>query len=118
MDILSTANFWRDTITRSTVARACCSCYHACMKTITLTDEAYARLKDWKIDGNDSFSTVVLRVVPKRGTLADLLDSFHQLPVLTDQQAVIMEEAVAWANTWENSSAGVDAKGGVANGAA
>jgi len=33
-----------------------------------------------------------------------LLESLHQLPILTDQQAVIMEEAVAWANTWENSS--------------
>ena len=32
----------------------------------------------------------MLRVVPKRGTLADLLESFHQLPVLTDQQAVII----------------------------
>jgi predicted CopG family antitoxin len=88
------------------------------MKTITLTDEAYARLKDWKESERDSFSNVVLRVVPKRGTLADLLESFHQLPVLTDQQAIVMEEAVAWANTWENSSAGVDAKTAVANGAA
>lgn len=38
--------------------------YHACMKTITLTDEAYARLKDWKSGAQDSFSNVVLRVVP------------------------------------------------------
>lgn len=88
------------------------------MKTITLTDEAYDRLKDWKIDGHDSFSSVVLRVVPRRGTLADLLDSFHQLPVLTDQQAMIMEESVVWANTWENSGAEADAKGSVASGAA
>ena len=88
------------------------------MKTITLTDEAYDRLKDWKIDGHDSFSSVVLRVVPRRGTLADLLDSFHQLPVLTDQQAMIMEEAVVWANTWENSGAEADAHGSVASGAA
>ena len=70
------------------------------MKTITLTDEAYQRLKEWKEGGNDSFSNVVLRLVPKRGTLADLLDSFQQLPPLSDQQATTMTDAVAWANDW------------------
>jgi predicted CopG family antitoxin len=72
------------------------------MKTITLTDEAYARLKDWKESERDSFSNVVLRVVPKRGTLADLLAGFHQLPVLTEAQAAVMEDAVVWANDWEH----------------
>lgn len=70
------------------------------MKTITLTDEAYQRLKDWKEGGNDSFSNVVLRLVPKRGTLADLLESFKQIPPLSDQQAKTMTDAVAWANDW------------------
>ena len=42
------------------------SCY---MKTITLTDEAYERLKDWKMGPRDSFPSVMLRLVPKRGTL-------------------------------------------------
>jgi predicted CopG family antitoxin len=72
------------------------------MKTITLTDEAYERLKDWKENARDSFSSVVLRVVPKRGTIADMLDSFKQLPPLSDEQAQVMEEAVAWANQWSN----------------
>lgn len=70
------------------------------MKTITLTDEAYQRLKDWKESNNDSFSNVVLRLVPKRGTLADMLESFKQLPPLSDQQAKTMTDAVAWANDW------------------
>lgn len=70
------------------------------MKTITLTDEAYQRLKDWKESNHDSFSNVVLRLVPKRGTLADLLESFSQLPPLSDQQAKTMTDAVAWANDW------------------
>lgn len=77
-----------------------CSCYHAYMKTVTLTDEAYQRLKDWKEGNNDSFSNVVLRLVPRRGTLADLLESFKQLPPLSDPQVKTMTDAVAWANHW------------------
>lgn len=42
---------------------------NGCMKTITLDDEAYRRLKAWKRDHGDSFSTVVKRVVPEAGTL-------------------------------------------------
>ena len=59
-------------------------------------------MKDWKDSSQDSFSNVVLRVVPKRGTLADLLENLKQLPPLTDEQARIMEEAVAWSNDWKN----------------
>lgn len=72
------------------------------MKTITLTDEAYQRLKDWKEGERDSFSNVVLRVVPKRGTLADMLESFKRLPPLSDEQAKTMSQAVSWANDWKN----------------
>lgn len=78
------------------------------MKTITLTEEAYTRLKDWKSGAQDSFSNVVLRIVPKRGTLADMLEGFKQLPPLTDPQAQIMTETVAWANDWRNADDGRD----------
>lgn len=40
------------------------------MKTITLDDEAYTRLKAWKRKGSESFSQVVKRVVPAPGSLA------------------------------------------------
>jgi predicted CopG family antitoxin len=43
------------------------------MKTITLDDEAYERLKAWKHGSRDSFSTVVKKVVPRAGTLGALL---------------------------------------------
>ena len=72
------------------------------MKTITLTEEAYGRLKDWKENERDSFSNVVLRVVPKRGTLADLLNSFQQLPALTDEHARVIQEAIAGENNWRH----------------
>ncbi len=55
------------------------SCVHECMKTISLTDEAYERLKDWKNKPGDSFSKVVLRVVPEKGTLGQMLEDVARL---------------------------------------
>lgn len=66
------------------------------MKTITLTDDAYRRLIDWKSGPTDSFSRVVLRVVPKKGTLGQLLEDVKALPALTDKQARVMEDAAKW----------------------
>lgn len=45
-------------------------CMNFRMKTITLDDDAYERLKSWKHLRGDSFSAVVKRVVPRAGTLA------------------------------------------------
>jgi len=72
------------------------------MKTITLTDEAYARLKSWKVDSADSFSKVVLRSVPKRGTAGDMNDAFAMLPALTGRQSAALQASLAWANDWKN----------------
>ena len=52
------------------------------MKTITLTDQAYERLKSWKT-GRESFSEVVLRTVPKRGRLAISMKPSKGSPVLS-----------------------------------
>jgi predicted CopG family antitoxin len=59
-----------------------------------LTDEAYERLKAWKM-GKDSFSQVVLRTVPKRGTFGDLNESFRALPALSEEQSRLMQETLA-----------------------
>ena len=64
------------------------------MKTITLSEEAYERLKAWKI-GEDSFSQVVIRMVPKRGTFGDLEDAFLVLPVLSAEQSGTMLKSMA-----------------------
>ncbi len=69
---------------------------HEYMKTITLTDEAYHRLKDWKQSGQDSFSSVVLKVVPERGTLSQMLEDVAHLPTLSKKSAAVMEEAAQW----------------------
>jgi predicted CopG family antitoxin len=54
------------------------------MKTITLNEEAYQRLLEWKRNAKESFSQVVLNVVPKRGTALDLLGTIQRLPPLSD----------------------------------
>ena len=66
------------------------------MKTITLTDEAYLRLKEWKDSDAVSFSSVVLKVVPQKGTLGQMLEDVQSLPTLSSKQAKVMEETVAW----------------------
>ena len=43
------------------------------MKTITLDDAAYNRLKAWKKNSSESFSTVVKRLVPEAGSLGAFL---------------------------------------------
>lgn len=70
------------------------------MKTITLTDEAYLRLKAWKTEPSESFSKVVLKAVPKRGTAADMEEGFARLPELTKVQAQSIAESLAWGNDW------------------
>ena len=44
------------------------------MKTITLDEVAYARLKVWKRAPKESFSEVVKRIVPEPGTLGAFLN--------------------------------------------
>jgi len=72
------------------------------MKTITLTDEAYERIAALKTSAKDSFSKVILRVVPKRGTGAQMLAAVAALPPLTDKQVRAIEEVVAHNNDWKN----------------
>lgn len=43
------------------------------MKTITLDDVAYNRLKAWKKTPSESFSTVVKRIIPEAGSLGAFL---------------------------------------------
>lgn len=66
------------------------------MKTITLTDQAYARLKEWKVSEKESFSTVVLKLVPEKGTLGQMVDDISRMTPLTDAQAKVMEDSVKW----------------------
>ncbi len=73
------------------------------MKTVTLTDEAYDRLKSWKDETKNSFSKVVLETVPKRGTFGDFLKHIDKLPPFTDEMQKIFDECRAWDNDPKNS---------------
>ncbi len=69
------------------------------MKTITLDDTAYERLKAWKRGPKDSFSKVVKRVVPQPGTLAAFAGfaETHRTDRLPGNDA--MEEAIEQRST-------------------
>ena len=62
------------------------------MKTISLTDSAYQRLNSWK-DGC-TFSEVVERMVPAKGTIASALAAAEAMPSLTDQEFEALEESI------------------------
>jgi predicted CopG family antitoxin len=74
------------------------------MKTISLTEDAYERLKSWKSPEWDSFSKVVLQMIPKKGTAADMEKAFQALSLLSQEEAKRIEEVMAWGNAWENAS--------------
>lgn len=62
------------------------------MKTISLTESAYNRLNSWK-DGC-TFSEVVERMVPAKGTIASALAAAESLPDLPDKSFDALEKSV------------------------
>jgi predicted CopG family antitoxin len=64
------------------------------MKTITLDEEAYARLRAWKRGSNDSFSKVVKRVVPEAGRLGALANFAHARPPGSDPRDEVLESTL------------------------
>ena len=62
------------------------------MKTISLTDSAYQRLNSWK-DGC-TFSEVVERMVPAKGTIASALAAAEALPSLSEKEFESLEESL------------------------
>ncbi len=77
------------------------SCMHDCMKTITLTEEAYGRLVSWKMNGRDSFSKVIERVVPKKGTMSNVLQAVQHLPPLDESGFEALEKAARSDRSWK-----------------
>lgn len=64
------------------------------MKTITLNDSAYERLSSWKENKRDSFSKVVERMIPAKGTFEAVLSGAGQLPELSAEQVAAMEASL------------------------
>lgn len=79
--------------------------YARAMKTITLDDVAYARLKALKRGAKESFSSVVKRVVPGAGTLGDLLafveaHETDKLPGNEQMEKIIEERSTVKEDPW------------------
>lgn len=67
---------------------------HEHMKTITLDEEAYGRLKSWKRGTSESFSSVVKRVLPPPGSLGAFLAFVERRGTATKPGNEVLEAAV------------------------
>ena len=82
------------------LTRKSLSCMYCCMKTVTLSESAYERLSAWKVSPKDSFSRVIERVVPQRGTMSEALLKVQGLPHLSREQFDELEHAVQHGKSW------------------
>lgn len=64
------------------------------MKTIALSEEAYERLAVWKTGRTDTFSAVIERLIPPKGTMAAAIDAAESLPDLPSKEFASLENAV------------------------
>jgi predicted CopG family antitoxin len=64
------------------------------MKTIALSEKAYTRLAMWKTGRADTFSAVIERLVPAKGTMGAALEAAESLPELPSGEFESLEMAV------------------------
>lgn len=71
-----------------------CMCRHTHMatKTITITVDAYNRLKMLKKDEKESFSDLIIRITPEKRKLSDILSEYDPNPDLALGIQKISEE--------------------------
>jgi predicted CopG family antitoxin len=75
------------------------------MKTITLDEVAYSRLKAWKKGSKESFSQVVKRLLPEPGTLASFVNFMETRQTATMPgnqllEATIEQRSTAKSDPW------------------
>lgn len=47
-------------------------------KTLTLSEEAYERLKTWKTNDEESYSHLILRLLPKKRDISKIIEEFEE----------------------------------------
>ena len=62
------------------------------MKTISLSEVAYQRLLAWK--SGDTFSEVIEKMIPPKGTLQAAMKAAQSLPKLSEEDFKALEEVV------------------------
>lgn len=62
------------------------------MKTISLTEAAYQRLASWK--SGDTFSEVIEKMIPPKGTLQAAMKAAQSLPKLSEEDFHALETVV------------------------
>ena len=61
-------------------------------KRVFLSEEAYNRLKEWKLSDDESFSSVIVRVLPKSRDIKKLLEDAE--PDLTEEEAEKLKQDI------------------------
>lgn len=64
------------------------------MKTIAVSQSAYRRLSAWKTGKKDSFSKVIERIVPLKGTFGSALKAAECLPEFDEEKFEKLEESI------------------------
>jgi predicted CopG family antitoxin len=64
------------------------------MKTIAVSEKAYGRLASWKTGKDDTFSAVIERLIPPKGTLSAALEAAEALPDLSAREFDSLEQTV------------------------
>ncbi len=64
------------------------------MKNIAVSESAYERLNSWKTGKRDSFSKVIERLIPPKGTFESAVRAAKHLPELTENKINDMEKAL------------------------
>jgi len=64
------------------------------VRTIAVSEKAYTRLASWKGGRDDTFSAVIERLIPPKGTLAAALEAAASLPKLSPREFESLEKAV------------------------
>ena len=68
--------------------------YSIMTKTISISDEAYERLSERKRDNSESFSQVIVRLMPKLKTFEELRKEWEKLEKLSPEDEKKLREVV------------------------